>query len=351
MICMPKALSNLMSAEWRRDYAGGLVATDKSLSSRRSGHLFCQLLYWLLLFFPLNAFAVGVAPVPNIRGATVSASVKLEQGPPASSQYLYSYEFTAPNSATGQINRFALDASSRFRDSTGARTFPIRGGDQTRLLGEFVDLLQSIGPFEGQYGSQIIEGDMLAPLGWNGGATRSGTLIFYTAPHVTGVLPGSTLSGFSIRSSRPPMLREYALTPSWALVVGDSADETDRLLAQADLIGKSLPVVSTTLGPLDKGLGGSVHLTRLKEALIASPTLGWVTDAELNQNLLAFVDAAIVAGQAADGTEVVTQIEAFKAEFLAANTSVYSSEYAALVILNADSLLAHTLPTPRPPGE
>jgi len=188
------------------------------------------------------SIAQGLLSVPDVSGASVSADASLVQGLPFGGEIEYRYTIDNPAASTGNIWLFEVDVSAkeRTRPSGIARTYPVQDGAATASMEDDAELLD---PFLGEKGRDVLLVTQLAPAGWNGGLTRSGTVQYYVGDTAFAVQPGATATGLTMRISRPPTIRQYSVTPDWVLLVDDHDFVTEQEVADAALVTQSLPVV------------------------------------------------------------------------------------------------------------
>lgn len=295
----------------------------------------------LALTMSTTTRAQGLMPVPDVTGATVEAEAVFIREPLFGGEAEYRYTINSPGTAEGIIWQFQLDVSvaERADDSVGGggvRTYPVQGGAATASM---VDDAELLAPFNGLKGSEVVVVGQIGPSGWNGGLNVRGNAVFWAADTSFGVAPGGSLSGLTIRSNRPPTIRQVTLTPHWVLEVEDHADITDQLLEDAFVVEQSLPVTSFTLGPLDIKVGGSPHYSRLATDILRAEGLGWVTDAALVSSLQASLGTARDEVFIGNNGLALAELQNMLDLIDAAAPGVANREFRDLVTLNVEWLI------------
>lgn len=293
----------------------------------------------LVLTTSPNVNAQGMMPVPDVSGATIEAEAMFLTDPLFGGETEYRYTISSPTSAEGVIWQFQLDVSSAEREDEGfgvVRTYPVQGGSATMPM---VDDANVLAPFSGLKGNEVVVVGQLGPSGWNGGLNVRGNVVFWAADTSFGVTPGSSLSGLTIRSSRPPTIRQVSVTPHWILEVEDHDEVTDEELEDAFLVEQSLPVIGFTLGPMDIGVGGFPHFSRLSTDMRTAEGLGWVTDATLVNSLEASLGTARDEVFVGNNGLALAELQNMLDLIDAAAPGVANQEFRDLVTLNVEWLI------------
>ncbi|HEX9626468.1 MAG TPA: CARDB domain-containing protein [Acidiferrobacterales bacterium] len=290
------------------------------------------------------AQAVGEMPVPTLENVTVRATASYDS---AALRYSYRYTVQNPAANSGEIWNLKLDIRTNPRYS-GLPSFGLTIPLGTSLV-PFDDALAAREPLDLEQGISVVPIGQQVPAGWHGGFGKDGYARFTAGNNGMTILPGASLSGFTLLSRGLPTIREAQAVPDWVLIVPDHDEVTDDLLDAAAAVERDLPSITYTLGPSSLNTFGSDdHWSQLAADIERAATLGWITDPALVQALrdqLAFARAAL---DQDDGTLAKTRLQTVLQTMLDSLPGQRNQEIFDLVVLNIRSLLESTPDTPIP---
>lgn len=308
--------------------------------------LYVPLLLLVSLFAMQSSVnAVGLIPVPVLDNVTVNSVANFDS---TTGQYRYNYELVNDASNTGDIWNIHLDVQYNIR------TGQLQSNNLTIPFGEsavrtFSEYLNSRPPLNLPPGTLIVPFGQTAPVGWNGGFGRDGFLRFTAGSNGTKIVPGTTMSGFSVFSYGTPTIRTIRVLPDWVLVVENHDLVTDEQLNQAAAVESSIVFTTQTLGPSGLAIFGSDdHWLQLENDISRAITLGWITDAVLAQSLQAQLASARAALDLDDGTLAKERLQVVLTTLENSTDTQRNQEISDLISLNIQSLLANTPDTPIP---
>jgi hypothetical protein len=291
------------------------------------------------------AEAVGIMPVPTLRGVAVAASVTYDT---TTKLYTYSYTVYNGSDSTGPISGLDVDMASPGTDTfspdlVAGLTFNW-GLRNNPSFYNFTKRMKALEPLKLSPSDFLVPFGSSAPEKWSCGLTVDGYADF-GVNHDDGLIqPGASLSGFQIISPGAPTIREMVVIPDWMPVFDHEADTSEEQAAVQTRNNIRLHI--QTLAP-----AGSDYLIwgELEKALAQAVQLGWISDATLAQQLRSQLDAANNAAiQEHDGTQAKTLLQALLSTLTAAPTTALNEAARNLITLDTQALIAHTPDTPIP---
>jgi len=121
----------------------------------------------------------------------------------------------------------------------------------------FVEMLASRQPLDLEPGVSVVPIGQEVPPGWHGGFGKDGYARFSGGNGGAKILPGATMSGFTLISRGIPTIREVQAVPDWVLIVSDHDEITEDVLEAAAAVERDLPSTTYTLGPSSLNTFGS----------------------------------------------------------------------------------------------
>jgi hypothetical protein len=287
---------------------------------------------------------VGEMPVPILKNVTVQVTSAYD---PATLHYSYQYTIQNPATNTGEIWNIKLDIRTeprRARLSASGLTIPFGTSSIP-----FSDMLSRREPLGLDPGVSVVPIGQQVPEGWNGGFGKDGYARFSAGSRATKIIPGATMSGFTLISPGTPTIREIQAIPDWVLIVPDHDQVTEDVLEAAAAVERDLPSTTYTLGPSGiTDFGSDAHWSLLAADIERAAGLGWITETSLAQALrdqLAFARAAL---DQEDGTLAKARLQSLLQTMLDSQDSQRNLESYDLVVLNVQRLLIATPDTPIP---
>ena len=299
----------------------------------------------LFLAFAIKVQAVGQIPVPTLDNVSVDATTNYDLN---TNHYRYNYSFQNPGSNTGEIWNIKIDIrqNPRFAGQFDSSGLTIPYGNS---ITSFSEMLIRRQPLDLPVGTVLVPIGQQVPSGWNGGFGKDGYARFTAGNGSSKILPGKTMSGFTVVSSGVPTIREVQVVPNWALVVDDHDAVTEEQLEQAAVIEKNLPFTTYSLGPSGFfSFGSDMHWTQLADDLQQAINLGWITDNTLAQTLVEQLNFARQALDQSDGTLAKSRLQIVLQTMLDSSADQRNQEIFDLVTLNIENLTLNTPDTPIP---
>lgn len=289
--------------------------------------------------------AVGQMPVPTLNNVSVRATASFD---PTAIRYSYNYTVQNPGSNTGEIWNIKIDIRQNPRVSGGLPASGLTIPFGTAVI-PFFDMLRDREPLDLPPGVSLVPIGQQAPPGWHGGFGKDGYARFSAGSGGTKILPGNTMSGFTMISRGVPTIREIQLIPDWVLIVEDHDAVTDEQLEQAAIVEKNLPLTLYTLGPSSLvTFGSDDHWTQLAADIQRAANLGWITDSGLAQSLQTQLSFARQALDQNDGTLAKTRLQTVRQTLQNSTAGQRNQEIFDLVTLNVQELISNTPDTPIP---
>ena len=277
----------------------------------------------------LSCFAfqvtAGESTLPTAIRSTIEASVTQDT---ASGVFSYSYRVVNPPTSTGQIRFVTVDVSL----PSGGETL----GSDGLVNGPRIDRQAY---YERLVKVQTVPLALSAPNRWIGARTMYGEASWGSSGPETRILPGTSLSGFQIRSHGVPTLRTAKLEPfypyareEWSkTVIGEYETR-----AQAEAVAHVATIGPTAPPKVFVPANYVNEIIRLKEQ---ARSLGWIKNDGLLRSFDAELDAArkaLVRGQV---KAACNELYAFLNELEAKHTKGVSQEAYALLRFNVEFLL------------
>ncbi len=289
--------------------------------------------------------AVGLMPVPTLGNVSVSATAAFDS---TAIRYSYRYSFQNPLVNTGEIWNIKIDITQnpRFSGQLPSSGLTIPFGN---TFIPFSEMLTSREPLDLPPGVSVVPIGQQVPPGWNGGFGKDGYARFSAGSGGSKILPGTTMSGFTLISHGVPTIREAQVVADWVLIVEDHDAVTEEQLEQAAIVEKNLAFTTYTLGPSSlTAFGSDDHWTQLAADIQRALSLGWITDGALAQSLQVQLSFARQALDQNDGTLAKTRLQTVLQTMLNSSASQRNQELLDLVVLNVQSLISNTPDTPIP---
>lgn len=289
--------------------------------------------------------AVGLMPVPTLGNVSVSAAAAFD---PTAIRYSYRYSFQNPIINTGEIWNIKIDITQnpRFSGQLPSSGLTIPSGN---TFIPFSDMLATREPLDLPPGVSVVPIGQQVPPGWHGGFGKDGYARFSAGSGGSKILPGTTMSGFTLISRGVPTIREVQVVPDWVLIVDDHDAVTEAQLEQAATVEENLPFTTYTLGPSSlTAFGSDDHWTQLAADIQRAANLGWITDSTLIQSLQTQLSFARQALDQNDGTLAKTRLQTVLQTMLNSSAGQRNQEIFDLVTLNVQSLISSTPDTPIP---
>ncbi len=325
--------------------------------------LFSRIAQLGFLAFAANAHGVGSMPTPVLKDVRISAGVVFD---PASG-YTYSYAVANPAGNTGEIRQFTIDVTvgqsgNGMAGNTSGLTIPLGSKrlDFTFLLSRFESLNAKLSTPGLARAATIVPFGQNVPSGWNGGLGNAGYASFSTKGEVQGILPGSRLAGFQLRSFGVPTVRRVQLIPFWMHVVEDHDAVSAADMRAAGKVEQDIVFNTMTLGASWVSYGSIAHWDQLRGDLAQAAQLGWITDKGLASAWASRLASARQALDARDLSVAKVRLRALLDTIDGSTAAQRTSEGVALTALNVRSLIDHagdkpvepriTLPPPPRPA-
>ncbi len=312
-----------------------------------------------LLAVSANA-QVGSIPTPVLKNVRMSADVAVD---PAGG-YTYSYAIANPAGNTGEITQFMIDVTvgpsgNGMAGKTAGLTIPMgtRRFDFTERLARLQELNAKVSNPGGAHVATIVPFGQNVPSGWNGGLGNGGYAGFSVKGGSKGILPGSSLAGFELRSFGVPRIRKVNLIPFWMHVVENHENVTPEQSQAAGQIEQDIVFRTLTLGASEVSYGSLAHWDQLREDLAQAIQLGWIVDKILAKDLTSQLASARQAADARDLATAKIRLRTLLDTIDKSTAAQRTSEGFALTALNAGSLIDHAsdkqveplkAPAPRP---
>ncbi len=290
----------------------------------------------------VSAFGqVGLMPIPTLKGVQVQAETTFD---PVAQRYTYNYTVSNPASNTGQIWHIEVDVTTQIRgssatvfDSSGL-TIPYLGAGLVPFDQELADLQ----PLDLPAGTTIVPFGQQVPTGWNGGLMRNGFAKFSSSGPAVRILPGQTLSGFTLIGPGMPTIRKMEVSPKWTYVVPDVHVTNPVEEAKAAQVQEAITFNTFTLGPSPQTPGTFGHWNQLRDDLNRAIQLGWISDQSLATTLVSQLASARQALDAQQGTEAKTRLQTLIQTITQSTPDQRRREAFDLVLLNALRLIEGT---------
>lgn len=289
--------------------------------------------------------AVGLMPVPTLDAVSVRATAGFDSNV---GQYSYRYTVQNPGSNTGEVWNIKIDVrqNPRFSGQLPALGLTIPFG--TAVI-PFSDMLARREPLALPPMGALVPFGQQAPPGWHGGFGKDGYARFSAGSGGSKILPGTTMSGFTLISHGIPTIREAKVVADWVLIVEDHDAVTEEQLEQAAIVEKNISFTTHTLGPSGlAAFGSDDHWTQLAADIQRAANLGWIADSALAQSLQAQLGFARQALDQHDGTLAKTRLRTVLQTMLDSSAGQRNQEIFDLVTLNVQNLIVSTPDTPIP---
>ena len=288
-----------------------------------------------------NAYAVGLLPTPVLEDVQVSADAVFD----SINGYTYSYAITNPARNTGEITNIRIDVTAGQSDNgmagnTFGLTIPLGSNrfDFSFLLSRLLSLNATVSTPGFLQQATIVPFGQDVPPGWNGGLGMGGFASFSTQGSTSGILPGSSLAGFQLRSFGVPTIRSVHFIPFWMHVVDDHDAVTEADMRAAGQLEQSIVFQTVTLGASGVSYGSFAHWDQLRDDLARAIQLGWVIDKNLANTLTSQLAFAREALDARDFFTARTRLQLLLDTINQSTPTQTTREGFALVSLNAQSL-------------
>lgn len=289
--------------------------------------------------------AVGLMPVPALDNVSVNTSAAFD---PTTLHYSYRYSFQNPVTNTGEIWNIKIDITQNPRFSAQQSSFGLTIPWGNEFI-PFSDALAAREPLDLPPGVSVVPIGQLVPPGWNGGFGKDGYARFSAGSGGSKILPGETMSGFTMFSPGIPTIRAVQVIPNWVLIVEDHDAVTEEQFEQAAIVEQNLPFTTHTLGPSNlTGIGSDDHWRQLAADIERAVSLGWFTDNAFAQSLLDQLNFALQALDQDDGSLAKARLQAVLQTILDSAPSQRNQEIFDLVVLNVQGLISGTPDTPIP---
>ncbi len=282
---------------------------------------------------------VGLMPVPTLQGVQVQEETTFDV---VTQRYTYRYTVSNPAGNTGQIWDIQVDITTTIPRASGSPIFdssgliiPKAGGVN---LFSFDEVLAKRQPLALPAGTTVVPFGQQVPTGWNGELMRNGFSSFSSSGPAVRILPGQTLSGFSLLGPGMPTIRKMRVRPFWTYVVPDvhvTDPEEEEAAAQVE---QRITFHTFTLGPSAHTPGTFAHWNQVRDDLNQANQLGWISDATLANNLVSQLASARQALDAADGTHAKTRLQTLIQTITQSTPAQRRREVFDLVLLNAQRL-------------
>jgi hypothetical protein len=281
-------------------------------------------------------------PIPTLQGVQVQEETSFD---PATQRYKYSYTVSNPASNTGQIWNILVDLTTTIPRSSGSPVFDSSGLTIPKGgvgLKPFDHEVADFSPLALPAGMTVVPFGQQVPPGWNGGLRRDGFAYFSSSGPEVEILPGQTLSGFTLLGPGMPMVRKMKVRPYWTYVVPDVHKTDPQEQIAAAKVEQTITFHTVTLGPSAQTPGSFGHWNQLRDDLNQAIQLGWISDQSLATTLVTQLASARQALDAQDGTLAKSRLQTLIQTITQSTLAQRRREVFDLVLLNAQRLVENT---------
>jgi hypothetical protein len=295
--------------------------------------------------FISSANSHGLDDIPIFTHAKLIASASITTSPDY--EFTYQYSITNSEKNTGEIWSLTLDISTKrahyeIQDFPKLNTAPLPRGSTRSMIENAIDGA----PYIGKLGSAVVPLGQTAPLGWAGGYARSGTVSFSGLEPEAKILPGQSLSGFSIVSKYPPSLRDATLDALW-FHISDSDEPSDEEWALVADAVDATRIESFTLGPSPEGsLGTYAHWINFEADVLRLFDINWITHTGVAEAVEQELLEAKTALDLNDGKLAKQRLATLRTLVTNAPSGSIISKAVDLLLTNIDVLIDKTPDTP-----
>lgn len=299
--------------------------------------------FFLCCILPANA--VGLNPVPKLQDVNVNSSAVYD-----TNRRLYSYAYGVANGAAsvGDIALVKIDITRapHQRIYTGSHGLDVDFG-LTRI--PFEEAYANRQPLDVPPGTTLVPVGLNAPLEWLSTISVDGYAFFGAMTEASQVSPGEAVDGFLLESPGVPTIRRVVIKPDWILSIPPDTEDIDALYEQAAKVGAAMLVHTVALGPAGlSSLGSEEHWDQLIADVVRAGEIGWISDTNWQNEVLAQLRTAKDAVDAQDGTLAKERLEPVLALLDTSGLAQRNQETRDLIVLNVGSLIANTQDTPIP---
>jgi len=300
------------------------------------------LLLWLLAV-SAGAQTVGLLPTPSVKDVQISTTATFDPF----NGYAYSYTVTSSPKNVGEIVDFRIDMTAGPSGNSAGSfglTIPLGSNrfDFFDLFSSLLSLNASVSTPALVFFSSIVPFGQNVPTGWNGGLGVGGFAGFSPQAGVSGIMPGSTLSGFQLLSFGVPTIRNVQFVPFWMHVVDNHETVTQADLQAAGQLEQSIIFNTITLGASGVSYGSFAHWNRLRDDLARAVQINWISDNQLAKTLTAQLATARQTLESHDLFTTKPQLQTLLDTINRSTPKQRTSEGFALVALNVQSLIDNT---------
>jgi len=298
-----------------------------------------------IMSFISSANSHGLDDIPTFNHADLIANASITVSPDYEFTYLYS--ITNSENNTGEIWSLTLDISTKrahykTQDFPKLNTAPLPRGSTRSMIEDAIDGA----PYIGKLGSSVVPLGQTAPLGWAGGYARSGTVSFSGLEPEAKILPGQSLSGFSIVSKHPPSLRDATLDALW-FHISDSDEPSDEEWALVADAVDATRIESISLGPSPEGsLGTYAHWINFEADVLRLSDINWITHTDVAEAIEQELLAAKTALDLKNGKLAKQRLAILRTLVTNAPNGIITAKAVDLLLINIDVLIDKTPDTP-----